>query len=125
MDLKHVIVSMKGDRVAKVECRTCKKIHAYRAPKGITEAPAPGTPAKPTRARAVKVTVEETWGKVAAQKRAQPGKPYHAQTPFLTGDKVMHPKFGEGFVEELVHPNKVKVLFKDDVRVLIHGGMPQ
>jgi hypothetical protein len=37
MDLNHIVVSMKGDQIAKVECRTCKKTHVYRAPKGITE----------------------------------------------------------------------------------------
>jgi hypothetical protein len=120
MDLKHVVVAMQGDRIARVECRTCKKTHTYRAPKGITEKPE--GPARPARARAVTVSVESLWDKAAQQKRAQPGRPYNASTQFSPGDKIMHPKFGEGFVEELVHPNKVKILFRDDVRVLVHGG---
>ena len=37
MDLNHVIVAMKGDRIAKVQCLTCKKEHVYKAPKGVTE----------------------------------------------------------------------------------------
>ena len=37
MDLNHVIVAMKGDRLAKVQCLTCKKEHAYKAAKGQTE----------------------------------------------------------------------------------------
>ena len=37
IDLAHTIVSMKGDQVAKVECKTCKKTHAFKAPKGVTE----------------------------------------------------------------------------------------
>ena len=39
MDLNHIVVAMKGDRIAKVQCLTCKKEHVYRAPKGITEPP--------------------------------------------------------------------------------------
>ena len=39
MDLNHIIVAMKGDRIAKVQCLTCKKEHNFRAPKGATEPP--------------------------------------------------------------------------------------
>ena len=35
MDLNAVVVAMKGDRIAKVQCLTCKKEHVYKAPKGI------------------------------------------------------------------------------------------
>src|SRR5271154_5252242 len=53
MDLNAVIVAMKGDRIAKVQCFTCKKEHAYKAPKGID------TPtAKPKRASKKKVAAE-------------------------------------------------------------------
>src|SRR5262245_2145312 len=49
MDLAHLVVAMKGDQAAKVECKTCKKTHAFKAPKGITE-PAK-KPAKKSRAK--------------------------------------------------------------------------
>lgn len=57
MDLNHVIVAMKGDRIAKVQCLTCKKEHAYKAAKGVTE---------PTAKKAKKQTKAE----VAAEKAA-------------------------------------------------------
>ena len=55
MDLAHLVVAMKGDRIAKAECKTCKKIHAYKAPKGITE-PAAKKPKKAKKAAEPKFT---------------------------------------------------------------------
>src|SRR6478672_4996429 len=82
MDLNHTIVSLKGDRIAKVHCLTCKKEHVYRAPKGITE---PGqVPAKAKRASKKKkdeaaeqaVSIEAEWEKLMAAHREAPLKSY-------------------------------------------------
>ena len=35
MDLAHTVSAMKGDRAVRVVCNTCKKDHAYKAPKGM------------------------------------------------------------------------------------------
>ena len=127
MDLNHTVVALKGDRIAKVQCLTCKKEHVYRAPKGITE---PGQkPAKATRARKKKdaeveqtVSVEAEWEKLMAQHRDAPLKPYSTKANFALGDKLSHPTFGDGIVGKLIYPNKLEVIFRTDVKVLIHGG---
>src|SRR3954466_12892766 len=41
MDLLHRIIAMQGDKVLRVECRTCNGHHSYRAPKA--SAPDPRT----------------------------------------------------------------------------------
>jgi hypothetical protein len=126
MDLNHTIVALKGDRIAKVHCLTCKKEHVYRAPKGITE---PGQVVKKaTRTRKKKeevaeaVSVEAEWEKLMAAHRESPLKPYSTKSSFLLGDKLSHPTFGDGIVGKLIYPNKLEVIFRTDVKVLIHGG---
>src|SRR5262245_12335675 len=127
MDLNHMIVALKGDRIAKVQCLTCKKEHVYRAPKGITE---PGVaPKKATRARKKKdteaeqaVSVEAEWEKLMAAHREAPLKPYSTKAHFGLGDKLSHPTFGDGIVGKLIYPNKLEVIFRTDIKVLIHGG---
>jgi hypothetical protein len=127
MDLNHTIVALKGDRIAKVQCLTCKKEHVYRAPKGITE---PGqVKPKATRARKKKeaeaaetVSVEAEWEKLMAAHREAPLKPYSTKTAFALGDKIGHPTFGDGIVGKLIYPNKLEVIFRTDVKVLIHLG---
>lgn len=124
IDLAHLIVSMKGDKIAKVECKTCKKTHGYKAPKGVTEV-------APKKKRASKKsedgspsasTIEAEWEKLMASHREAPFKGYTPKTKFLLGDKIKHPSFGEGIVGKLIYPNKLEVIFRTDIKVLIHGG---
>jgi len=132
MDLNHIIVAMKGDQIAKVECQTCKKIHVYRAPKGITEPPVKkatkkaqaAAEAKIAEAENAKQTLAAEWERlISAQKN--PTKPYSLKAAFNLGDKIGHPSFGEGVVNKLLHPDKIEVIFKTDIKILKHLGMPQ
>jgi hypothetical protein len=126
IDLAHLIVAMKGDQIAKVECKTCKKTHAYKAPKGVTEV-------APKKKRASKKasddsqsasTIEAEWEKLMNAHKEAPFKPYGLKSKFALGDKIKHPNFGEGIVGKLIYPNKLEVIFRTDIKVLIHGGAP-
>jgi hypothetical protein len=130
MDLAHMIVAMKGDRIAKAQCQTCKKEHAYKAPKGVTE---PGKAPKSARARKkaeaqaeeAAHSIEAEWQKLMLTHKEAPMKPYSMKGKFGLGDKIAHPNFGEGIVGKLIYPNKIEVIFQMDMKVLIHGGAPQ
>ena len=127
MDLNAVVVAMKGDRIAKVQCLTCKKEHVYKAPKGATE------PGKAKKARAAKKAeaeeaansnaIELEWEKLMSDHRDAPMKKYNTKGQFLLGDKLSHPTFGDGIVGKLIYPNKIEVIFRHDVKVLIYAGL--
>jgi hypothetical protein len=127
MDLNHIIVAMKGDRIAKVQCLTCKKEHAYKAAKGVNE---PGKAVKATRTSKKKAAAEEEvchsieaeWQKLMLAHKDAPTKGYSTKANFGLGDKINHPTFGDGIVGKLIYPNKIEVIFQMDVKVLIHGG---
>ncbi|MCM2278682.1 MAG: hypothetical protein NDJ89_11465 [Oligoflexia bacterium] len=127
MDLNHIVVAMKGDRIAKVQCLTCKKEHVYKAPKGVTE---PGK-AKPTRkkkettAEATATSIEAEWEKLMTSHKDAPLKSYTTKGHFILGDKIKHPTFGEGIVGKLIYPNKIEVIFRTDLKILIYGGQQQ
>jgi transcription elongation factor Elf1 len=124
IDLAHLVVSMKGDKIAKVECKTCKKTHGFKAPKGVTEvAPKKKRASKKTEDGAPSAsTIEAEWEKLMASHREAPFKGYSAKGKFLLGDKIKHPTFGDGIVGKLIYPNKLEVIFRTDIKVLIHGG---
>ena len=134
MDLNHVIVAMKGDRIAKVQCLTCKKEHVYRAPKGA-DSPTT-TPARKPRKSARSSdsdgphrgeaghSIEAEWEKLMSAHRELPIKPYSSKGQFNPGDKLNHPTFGEGIVGKLIYPNNLEVIFQHDIKVLIHSGHP-
>jgi hypothetical protein len=125
MDLTHVIVAMQGDRIVRVQCKTCKKEHAYKAAKGVTE-----PTAKPKKERAKKADpdagnpIELEWEKLMATHKNAPVKPYSMKGHFGLGDKLNHPSFGDGIVGKLIYPNKLEVIFRHDVKVLIYSGSP-
>jgi hypothetical protein len=54
-----------------------------------------------------------------------PIKPYTMKGMFGLGDKLNHPIFGDGIVGKLIYPNKLEVIFRTDVKVLIYAGIQQ
>jgi hypothetical protein len=126
MDLGHTIVAMKGANPARVICRTCKSEHNFKVKKGVKEpgaAKAPRAPRVPKEKVDKAVPVEMEWTKqINSNTRAV--KEYAANGAFSAGDKIAHPSFGEGIIQKLIFPNKVEVLFRTDMKLLIHSGKP-
>ena len=124
MDLNHNIVAMQGDRIARVQCRTCKKEHVYKAPKGVTEpaAKAPKKPKKAAKAEDSASPIELEWEKLMGVHKNAPVKPYNTKGHFALGDRIHHQTFGDGIVGKLIYPNKLEVIFRTDLKILIHAG---
>lgn len=123
MDLSHTIVAMQGDRVVRVQCKTCRSDHSYRSPKGATEPLAKGAATARTRGEGEKktvITVEAEWEKRMLEAKNKPARPYDARTSFQIGDKIAHPTFGEGVVEKTIYPNKVEITFRYEIKTLVH-----
>lgn len=127
MDLGHTIMSMIGGMPSRVICRTCKSEHNYKPKKGVKDPGNPGaeaaaktkTPRAPKAEKVIPVELE--WMKqINASPR--PVRPYAANEAFKLGDRVNHPTFGEGVVQKLLHPNKMEIIFRMDIKVLIHAG---
>jgi hypothetical protein len=130
MDLNSVIVAMKGDRIAKVQCLTCKKEHVYKAPKGIdtpTATPKAKRASKKKEAAEAEAaqSIEVEWEKLMTSHKDAPIKQYTTKGHFILGDKIHHPTFGDGIVGKLIYPNKVEVIFRTDLKVLIYAGVLQ
>jgi len=132
MDLGHTIMSMLGSIPARVICRTCKSEHNYKPKKGIKEpgavAPSRGSPGTTTRApREAKVEktvpIEMEWMK-QMNSNSSAIRVYAANESFKPGDRISHPTFGEGICQKIIFPNKVEVLFRMDLKTLIHAGKP-
>ncbi|OFZ80166.1 MAG: hypothetical protein A2583_15715 [Bdellovibrionales bacterium RIFOXYD1_FULL_53_11] len=120
MDLSHIVVAMKGDKIVKAQCKTCNKEHAYKAPKGAKE-PAKKK-SKASKAEQTSSSIEAEWEKLMTSHKDAPVKGYTMKGKFLLGDKLKHPSFGEGIVSRLIYPNKIEVVFREDVKIMIYGG---
>jgi hypothetical protein len=129
MDLGHTIMSMVGGIPSRVICRTCKSEHNYKPKKGVKEPGATATATgsrtiarAPREAKAEKtVPVEMEWMK-QLNGSTRPMRDYAANESFAVGDRIKHPTFGDGVVQKLIHPNKVEIIFRMDIKTLIHAG---
>ena len=118
MVLGHTILAMVGDRPARVRCNTCQGEHNYKA---SAAAPKRGSwePKADRERKAARPTVT-SWEALLAQKDISRARRYSAKERFEADDVLDHPVFGIGLVQE-VHGDKMKVAFKADTKLLVHG----
>ena len=132
----HVIVAVEGGKITKVQCKECMAYHRYRAPEGEERV---DTEAKPKKVVAARKTAAprkpgstSTSAKSSSKKAAAHDEPlvepdlsrpirlYKMTDAYEPGDRVEHPKFGQGVVELLSGPGKMTVFFEDGRRTLAH-----
>lgn len=138
MDLGHRIVAMVGPVPKRVVCQTCGGEHTYRAPrsggsaspvvrkKGGEAAPA-SKRAAPAGVRAAARAKEEeerygTWAQHTLGKAVDAFTRYSMDLKLAVGQLILHPKFGEGYVEAVNEDAKVSVMFRDGRKTLAHKG---
>jgi hypothetical protein len=116
-DTTHVVISKYEDEIRRVQCNPCGDVHSYRKPRGDVEDDVPEPIAAKKRAMMKKLTFEEFFAK-HSDKNA---KPYEFREHYHENVIVTHPKFGKGFVSEILSDSKAEVTFKDSRRVLVHN----
>jgi hypothetical protein len=141
--LNHRIIAVGPDGVpVRVECQTCDGSHNYRAhapgtkPAAVsgtrTRAASPTASKGPARGRASAAAREEAESKTAALNLRQwessvagrhPSefRAYGIREVFAANELMRHSKFGDGVVVEVIDRQKIRVLFRDEARVLAHG----
>jgi hypothetical protein len=116
-DTTHVVISKYEDEIRRVQCNPCGDVHSFRKPRGDVEDDVPEPIAAKKRAMMKKVTWDEFFHKHGEKG----GKPYEFREHYHDNVIVTHPKFGRGFVSEVLSDSKVEITFKDSRRVLVHN----
>ncbi len=116
-DTTHVVISKYEDEIRRVQCNPCGDVHSFRKPRGDVEDDVPEPIAAKKRAMMKKVSWEEFFNKHGEKG----GKPYEFREHYHDNAIVTHPKFGRGFVSEVLSDSKVEITFKDARRVLVHN----
>jgi len=138
LDLGHRVVAMVAGAPKRVLCLTCNTEHNYRAPKTQAGAgravqvrsnrtsDAPRAPKAATAGEKVAHRARsehqryENWAAKTLGKAVDAFTRYSMDRQFKEGELVMHPKFGEGYIEEVLEGGKVAVMFRDGAKVLAH-----
>jgi Zn ribbon nucleic-acid-binding protein len=116
-DTTHVVISKYEDEIRRVQCNPCGDVHSYRKPRGETEDDVP----EPVAARKRAMMKKYTWEEFFAKHGEKDAKPYEFRECYRENQIVFHPKFGKGFVSEIVSESKVEITFADARRILVHN----
>lgn len=114
-----IVVAHTSPTSAKVKCEVCGAQKTYKLPSA--KKTASGAPKKPrvTKAAAAKASQNEEYDKLTAASSGD-AQAYNMKNAFTLQQKLNHPKFGVGFVRAVM-PEKIEVLFQDEIRLLVHN----
>lgn len=116
-DTTHVVISKYEDEIRRVQCNPCGDVHSFRKPRGEVEDDVP----EPIAAKKRAMLKKPNWDEFFAKHGEKQGKPYEFRERYSENAIVTHPKFGRGFVSEVMSDSKVEITFKDARRVLVHN----
>jgi Zn ribbon nucleic-acid-binding protein len=116
-DTTHVVISKYEDEIRRVQCNPCGDVHSFRKPRGEVEDDVP----EPVAARKRAMMKKYTWEEFFAKHGEKDAKPYEFREGYRENQIVFHPKFGKGFVSEVVSESKVEITFADARRILVHN----
>ena len=109
--LAHVIVAMNGTRVARVQCKTCDGLHAYRAS-------VPGSRA--AKGGRKKAGGAPSYEELMQGRDVSSARSYKGSAKFEEGEVLSHTTFGLGLVTRVLADAKMEVSFSKGNKVLIH-----
>jgi Zn ribbon nucleic-acid-binding protein len=116
-DTTHVVISKYEDEIRRVQCNPCGDVHSFRKPRGEAEEDIP----EPVAARKRALLKKLTWEEFFAKHGEKNAKPYEFRDTYRENAIVFHPKFGKGYVSEVVSESKVEITFADARRILVHN----
>jgi hypothetical protein len=116
-DTTHVVISKYEDEIRRVQCNPCGDVHSFRKPRGDVEDDVP----EPIAAKKRAMLKKQSWEEFFAKHSEKHAKPYEFREAYHENVIVTHPKFGTGFVSEILSDSKAEITFKDARRVLVHN----
>ena len=116
--LSHIIMSIGTKGLPhQVQCNTCKGKHIFKDPvlaKSVR-------PRIKSAGKKVEVrTLSEVWLDAVGNSNGKQIK-YSPKHKFLKGDLVDHVTFGPGVVQTIVDNDKIEVIFRHEIKTLVHN----
>lgn len=108
----HTIMTMDGEAIAKVRCKTCGSMHKFTSSRDAQIVRKP----RARKGAAEEETAEIVWAAGLAEAKGKE-RDYSMASKYRIGEIVNHQTFGRGIVMKL-YANKCDMLFKDRERLM-------
>ncbi|HTF99087.1 MAG TPA: hypothetical protein VK654_00700 [Nitrospirota bacterium] len=118
LNLDHTVMTMDGETISKVRCKTCGSMHKFR---GVVDTSKVRKPRTKTSAAEEAATAEIVW-EAGLTKAKGKEREYDMAAKYSVGDVVNHATFGKGIVVK-IHVNKCDMLFKDKERLMASANL--
>ncbi len=118
LELGHTIVAMVAHSPKRVKCNTCSSQHNFRAKPSEKKRIKSKTSVQKVKAR--EINYNECMSRLTDTDLSN-AKKYRIEGSFEEHEIVNHPRFGIGIVSSVVQVNKVEILFKDGLRLLVQN----
>ena len=124
----HTVLAHTTSTSAKVECEICKSKKTYKLPTaakrkgneaGIAALKGAALKRKAASLEAKSNAHKNEFNTLVAAANGE-ASAYNMKTKFGANQKVKHSKFGMGVIRS-VQPDKIEVVFEDEVRMLVHN----
>lgn len=123
-DVWHVIVAVDAsNKVTKVQCKMCSGYHRHkRSPSDTSPEPTKRkVESKAAKAKRTARAAPHHNSPAIEPNLALPVRDYSMRETYQSGERIEHPKFGQGVVENFPTPDKMNVFFEDGRRTLAQG----
>lgn len=135
LTLGHRIVALVSGAPKRVICLTCGSEHNYRLPpsakagvRSQSGGPRASAAAVLRSSPSARVTSKaraeheryENWASRTLGKSVDAFTRYSMDRSFRPGELVIHSKFGEGYVDQVLEDSKVDVVFREGHKILAH-----
>jgi hypothetical protein len=120
LELAHVIVAIARGKVARVQCKTCGSVHAYRAP-ADARARRSSDGSAGARSSARGGAARPDYDGLMRGRDISRAQRYKPTVTYAEGDVLSHPSFGLGLVTRVLDDGKLEVLFRAGSKVLVHA----
>ena len=120
MSLAHVIIAMKETKIAKVQCKTCHSLHAFRGDPSLKASKSSSRRTSKTKEAKPRLTANQ-FEIVMHNRDIARARRYRISETFEDTDVIDHKKFGLGAVIRRIEGSKIEVLFRDGPKVLVHA----
>ncbi len=117
-DRYHTVLAHTTATSAKIECEVCHSKKTYSLPKAGGSTVKKRATSGATKVR--KNSHADEYNQLMMNRGDEKGIPFSIRTKFELDQKIDHPKFGAGFVKNVL-ADRVDVMFQDELKTLIHN----